>query len=160
MTPGALENNLSELSICFLRDGHKLAPLQCHCCQILNLLQVLLTFCLRDYIFPAGKCICGVDIERIIYQTFTAILFQMPPGVTLLLLPWISAFAVLQVHHHFVPCTFFFGDLLMLPPVTFYFLGRNIENRTYLGRSSLEIVLLMIISYLQPFFCDLARNRL
>lgn len=107
MTLGALENNLSKLSISFLEDGHKPAPLQCHHCQILNLLQVLLTLFLRDYIFPAGKHICGVDIEWIICQTFTATLLQMPPGVTLLLPFWISAFAVLQVHHHLIPCTSF-----------------------------------------------------
>lgn len=112
----------------------------------------------RSYI-PAGKSISGADVEWIIYHTFIATIFlPMPLSQTCCHLSWISDFAVLQVTlchwpapYHYSPCPCF-CHLWLLPTVIFSFLGRNIENIAYFGRSLLEIVSLMIISYLQLFF--------
>lgn len=148
MTLRAIENNLSKLSIPFLTGRQQPNKLgQHHYCQVLDpsWQEQLWGWRWVDYLSHLHS--------KVLFQTYSH-----APSRTCCHLSCISDSGVPQVIlcHWPAPCHYlphpWFCHLWLLPTAISSFPARNIGNRAHLGRSSLERVSLMIISYLQLFF--------
>lgn len=149
MTLGAIENNLSKLSISFLTGRQQPSKLgQHHYCQVLHpsWQEQLWGWHWGDYLSHLHS--------NVLFQTYSPCPWAgraatSPGFLTLESSRLLTATDLLHPCHYLPhPC---FCHLWLLPTAISSFAARNIENRAHLGRSSLERVSLMIISYLQLF---------